>query len=188
MKTPFILLSLLFAELFCAEQPRIMLQTKSCEYFQIEGKSGEKFYDQVKTINDFDIELYYEILNDPKRDIRDYSITGFGTGLCQYEIYEDSIVGFNPLKKDTVRPGFNIHEFSYKDGIIRFQSTQEYISHSGETKTVTIYTWINPNAKTNEKMGQLFSVYMIEFFKISDKRIWGNVTYASEIAKAKYRL
>jgi hypothetical protein len=188
MKTPFILLSLLFAELLCAQQPRIMLQTNSADYFAIEGKSGEKFYDQVKTINDFDIELYYEILNDPKRDIRDWSITGFGTGLCQYEIYEDSIVGFNPLKKDSVRPGFNIHEFSYKDGIIRFQSTQKFKTIKGEIKTVTIYTWINPNAKTNEQMGRLFSVYMIEFFKIDDKRIWGNVTYVSEITKAKYRL
>jgi hypothetical protein len=188
MKTPFILLSLLFAELLCAQQPRIMLQTNSADYFAIEGKAGEKFYDQVKTINDFDIELYYEILNDPKRDIRDWSITGFGTGLCQYEIYEDSIVGFNPLKKDSVRPGFNIHEFSYKDGIIRFQSTQKFKTIKGEIKTVTIYTWINPNAKTNEQMGRLFSVYMIEFFKIDDKRIWGNVTYVSEIAEAKYRL
>ena len=188
MKTPFILLSLLFAELLCAQQPRIMLQTNSADYFEIEGKSGEKFYDQVQTINDFDIELYYDIINDPKRDIRDWSITGFGTGLCQYEIYEDSIVGFNPLKKDSVRPGFNIHEFSYKDGIIRFQSTQKFKTIKGEIKTVTIYTWINPNAKTNEQMGRLFSVYMIEFFKIDDKRIWGNVTYVSEIAKAKYRL
>lgn len=188
MKTPFILLSLLFAELLCAQQPRIMLQTKSCDYFQIEGKSGEKFYDQVQTINDFDIELYYDILNDPKRDILDWRISGIGTELCQYEVYEDSIAGFNPLKKDTVRSGSNIHEFSYKDGIIRFQSTGKYISHTGETIPYTIYTWINPNAKTNEQMGLLFSVYMIEFFKIGDKRIWGNVTYVSEIAKAKYRL
>ncbi len=87
MKTPFILLSLLFAELFCAQQPRIMLQTKSCDYFRIEGKSGEKFYDQVQTINDFDIELYYDIINDPKRDIRDWSITGVGKELCQYEVF-----------------------------------------------------------------------------------------------------
>ena len=165
-----------------------MLQTNSADYFEIKGKSGEKFYDQVQTINDFDIELYYDILNDPKRDIRDWSITGFGTELCQYEVYEDSIAGFTPLKKDTVRSGSNIHEFSYKDGIIRFQSTGKYISHTGETKSYTIYTWINLNAKTNEQKGLLFSVYMIEFFKIGDKRIWGNVTYVSEIAKAKYRL
>ena len=42
MKTPFILLSLLFAELLCAQQPRIMLQTNSADYFEIKGKSGEK--------------------------------------------------------------------------------------------------------------------------------------------------
>jgi hypothetical protein len=188
MKKLLVVLSVAVSGVVFGQQPRIMLQTKSADYFRIEGKSGEKFYDQVQTIIDFDIELYYDIINDPKRDIRDYSITGFGTGLCQYEIYEDSIVGFNPLKKDTVRPGFNIHEFSYKDGIIRFQSTQEYISHTGETKTVTIYTWINPNAKTNERLDQLYNVYMIEFFKIDDKRIWGNVTYASDVVKAKYNL
>ena len=188
MKKLLVVLSVVVSGGLFGQQPRIMLQTNSADYFAIEGKSGEKFYDQVKTITDFDIELYYEILNDPKRDIRDHIISGFGTGLCQYEIYEDSIVGFNPLDKDSVRTGFNIHEFSHKDGIIRFQSTQEYISPAGETKTVTIYTWINPNAKTNERQGQLYSVYMIEFFKISDKRIWGNVTYASEIVKAEYNL
>lgn len=188
MKKIITMLVVFSCSILFGQQPKIMLQTNSADYFAIEGKSGEKFYDQVKTINDFDIELYYEILNDPKRDIRDHIISGFGTGLCQYEIYEDSIVGFNPSEKDSVRSGFNIHEFSYTDGIIRFQSTQEFTTIAGETKTVTIYTWINPNAKTNEKMGQLFSVYMIEFFKINDKRIWGNVTYASEIVKAEYNL
>jgi hypothetical protein len=188
MKKLLAVLAVVVSGIVMGQQPRIMLQTNSADYFEIKGKSGEKFYDQVQTINDFDIELYYDIINDPKRNIRDWSITGIGTGLCQYEVYEDSIAGFNPLKKDTVRSGSNIHEFSYKDGIIRFQSTGKYISHTGETKSYTIYTWINLNAKTNEQKGLLFSVYMIEFFKIGDKRIWGNVTYVSEIAKAKYRL
>ena len=63
MKKLLVVLAVAVSGILVAQAPRIMLQTNSADYFAIEGKSGEKFYDQVKTINDFDIELYYEILN-----------------------------------------------------------------------------------------------------------------------------
>ena len=81
MKKLLVVLAVVGSGVVFGQQPRIMLQTNSADYFEIKGKSGEKFYDQVQTINDFDIELYYDIINDPKRNIRDWSITGIGTGL-----------------------------------------------------------------------------------------------------------
>jgi len=96
MKKFIIAILLLSYPTMFAQQHKLLLQTNLADYFGIEGKSGEKFYDQVRTINAFDIKLYDEFLNDPKNDIHDWRIARFGTGLCQYKIFENSIVELVP--------------------------------------------------------------------------------------------
>ena len=179
---------MLTTSLTIAQQPKIILNSDHCDYFLIEGESGEKFYNKVQSINDFKIEDFYAMLDNPNRKLTDFRIQRSSTELVQFEIYEDSISGFNPLTKNTARPGYNIQEFSYKDGIIRFQSTQDYITNKGETKSVTIYTYINPGVKMHPVKGQVFSIYMFEFFKYSDKTIGGNMTYVNDITKTYYNL
>jgi len=177
MKKLLVVLAVLASSLVFGQQTILQLEHNISIFWSFKGESGNQMYSEIKSINDFNTEYFSEIKYQSGQN-REIDLPGSGRGKNILSVYTDSIKCHNP-DADTTVVGWNVHEFSEKDGIIRFQSTK-YFLHENKLYPITVYTLIDTHALNKHEY------FLIEYFKVVDKTVSGRYIFGDDIIKFNY--
>lgn len=179
MKKLFLAVAVLASSIVVGQENLIIeFQSSSRLYMTLKGQTGEVIYNKLQTINDIEAYDITSAIHDRSKINHDVELSGFGIGTSQVRIFQDSIIGYVIGNEEDSRHYNNIHEYSSKNGITRFQATGQYETKDGKYKPYTTYCYMITDKKVSAANDDIF---LINMFKYMDQTIGVEIIYRSDL-------
>lgn len=172
MKKLVLAVAVLASSIVFGQELNFEIQSLSRYYVMFTGETGKQLSDKLQSINDITAKDITSIIDNP-----DAQQKGSSLSLAIIKIYNDSMVGYNAGNEKSTHYD-NIHEFSLKDGVIRFQATGKYETKYKTFLPFTTYFYIITDEEESKANDNIFS---INLYKYSNDWVGAEIIYRGNL-------